>query len=251
MRSKTCLIVTGASSVLGKAVIVAARSDPSVARVICTYRGSVPEEIGPDVLTGLDLVTDKGIAQLSGALKELDGCSLALVHCAGLFPPFQPIHRTSLDAIGAAFDSNTRSFIGAIHAVLPEMRRRMWGRIVAFSSHTASQNYPYAGAFNIAKAGLEAAVQVVANENARFGISANTLLVATLQSERERALKPNGRFDDWVAPEDVAKFALTTALSETSHLNGSSLHFWRYSASYFGTSILERNALRVEDIDPE
>jgi NAD(P)-dependent dehydrogenase (short-subunit alcohol dehydrogenase family) len=247
----TCVVVTGASGPLGRVVALRATSDPRVARVICVHNRSNPDTPGPDTLSGVDLSTEEGVERLSTAVAAAGCAQLSLIHCAGSFPPFRPLHQTSLDAIAASFGSNTLSFIGALQATLPHMRKATWGRILAFSSHTAAHNYPYAGAFNIAKAALESAVRMCANENARFGIAANTILAATLQTEPERELKPDGRYDDWVALEDLAMFALDTALSGSLYLNGSALHFWRYSDSYFGTSVLDRNSIRLRDIDPE
>lgn len=247
----TCVVVTGASGPLGRVIAARATEDSRVARVIRVYHRSAPEIACSDSLTGVDLVTEEGVAKLASAVNAA-GCErVALIHCAGNFPPFAALHRIGLDAIAASFGSNTLSFIGALQAILPHMRKAAWGRILAFSSHTTSQNYPYAGAFNIAKAALESAVQMCANENARFGVSANTILAATLQTEPERELKPDGCYDDWVSPEDLATFALDTALSGSPYLNGSALHFWRYSESFFGSSVLSRNSISLHDIDPD
>lgn len=244
-------MVTGASGPLGSAVLRAAAATFGVTRVIGVYRTCRPSLPSENDLIGVNLATNGGSNKLAAALEQISETQLALVHCAGYFPPFAPIHRAGLSQTTQAIASNTLSFIGALQAVIPEMRRRRWGRVLAFSSHTANQNYPFCGSFTMAKAALESAVQVVANENARFGIAANTLSLATLQTEAEQKLKPSGHYEDWISPDDAAKYALDLVTSHPPLLNGSTLQFWGYSSSYFGNSVLARNDLKLEEIDPD
>ena len=246
-------MVTGAAGWLGRAVMEQSTLRPSVGAVIAVYRRTPPPLSVPanaTVLSATDLATAEGIRALRSAVE---GCGLhdtALLHCAGAFPPAAALHNVGLDTVRQSLAANVESFVGAVSALVPIMRSGGRGRIVAFSSHTRREAYPFIGAFNIAKAALEAAVQTVANENARFGITANTISVATLQTDEERRIKPAGRYADWVPPETLSEFALDIALSGKAGLNGSELHYWLYSSSFFGESVFARNSIDPSEIDP-
>lgn len=244
------LIVTGAGGWLGREIADAARS--RVGHVIAVYKGEAPEAAaGLTTLGGVDLATQDGVQRLAQEVARAATGRLALVHCAGSFPLPKPVHSMGLENFEQSLRANALSFVGAVTAIVPAMRRRKHGRIVAFSSHTRGDNYPFFGAFNAAKAALESAVLTVAHENARFGICANAVCVATLQTEEERRIKPRGLYADWLSTKTVSELALDLAQSADVALNGSMLQYWRHSASFFGSSVFERNSIDVDEIDPE
>lgn len=251
MSADLCLIVTGASGFLGKAIVDFAVKDPRVSHVIAVHRRPCGKTKGNcENLGSTNLATDAGIARLQRKIERRSESKLALVHCAGDFPALSPLHAVPLTDLRTTIDNNLTSFLGAMKASLPSMRRNGWGKLLAFSSHARIEHYPYMGAFNLAKAALESAVRTAANENARFGISANTILIATLKTDTERGLKPKGSFDDWLEPSDVASFSLDIISTEGCHLNGSLLHYWQHSDSFFGQSAFERNSIDMGKIDP-
>jgi NAD(P)-dependent dehydrogenase (short-subunit alcohol dehydrogenase family) len=252
MSVETCVIVAGAAGFLGNALVRAAEAAPEVSRVLAvTRRPDVRGLEGSDVRGGIDLADPNGIAVLREAIEGLDEPRIALIHCVGNFPRLAPLHRTSLEDFTRTIDSNLTTFVGVMQAVVPAMRRRRWGRLLAFSAHARAENYPFMGSFNVAKAALEAAVQTAANENARYGIAVNAISIATLNTEVEKELKPTGSFSDWLEPADVAGFALDLALSGPIHLNGSIVHYWHHSDSFFGESAFARNSIDRDTLDPE
>lgn len=252
MSAETCVIVAGAAGFLGKALVRAAEAAPEVSRVLAVTRRPDSRVLeGSDVLGGIDLADPGGIAALRDVIERFDEPRIALVHCVGNFPKLAPLHRTPLSDFTGTVDSNLTTFVGAMQAVMPAMRRRRWGRLIAFSAHARAENYPFMGSFNIAKAALEAAVQTAANENARYGIAVNAISIATLNTEVEKELKPTGSFSDWLDPAEVASFALEMALSGPIHLNGSIIHYWHHSDSFFGESAFARNSIDRDLLDPE
>jgi NAD(P)-dependent dehydrogenase (short-subunit alcohol dehydrogenase family) len=249
---EVCAVVTGAAGGLGRAVIEASAKRKRIKRLVAVYRNRVASNPVKNQisLNGLDLSTEEGVDRLETAISAHASLGIVLLHCAGMFPAPVPLHKLKMEEFTSSLSANVVSFVGAIKSVVPVMRARHYGRIIAFSSHTQKDAYPYMGAFNAAKGALEAAVQTAANENARFGIAANTINVATLQTEPERLMKPSGRFSDWVPVDALAEFALDLALSTRTGLNGSNLHFWLHSQSFFGSSVFERNSINQSEIDP-
>lgn len=252
MSNEICLVVTGASGFLGKAIVASAAQDPRLSQVIAVHRKESGERLQKcEQLFGTNLSTSAGQDSLRKAIGKSRPAKISLIHCAGHFPRLAALHATGETELRRTIDDNLVSLIGTARALVPAMRRQCWGRIVAFSSHARSEHYPYMGLFNLAKAALESAIQTLANENARFGISANALMIATLSTEFERSLKPQGSFSDWLDPASVAQFALDIACSDNALLNGTLLHYWKHSDSFFGQSAFERNSIDRCTIDPD
>lgn len=248
-----CLVITGAAGELGRRALDAAVGRKDIDLVVATTRSRRLAAAGARCvgLEGLDLRDETGTARLAGAVAAANCTRLALLHCAGAFPSAAALHRTSHAAVADTFGANVLTFLGAARAVIPSMRRLGSGGIVAFTSHTQAAAYPFLGAFNMSKVALLSAIQTVANENARFGIAANAIAVATLQTETERRIKPGGPYEDWVPVDSVAPYAIDLALAETNSVNGSEIQYWRYSRSFFGASVLERNSLDPAVLDPD
>lgn len=88
--------------------------------------------------------------------------------------------RGVLEISEADFDNvmaiNLRGYVMAVKHVLPIMRERRSGAIVAISSVAAwSSTYPYVG-YKTSKAGMIAFTEQIARQNAEFGIRANVVL---------------------------------------------------------------------------
>jgi len=249
----TCVVVTGAGGELGRSLLLDCANRTDIDRVVATTRMRSIEAVSQNqvVLPDLELTSPEGVARLRSELENIQMDRLGLVHCAGVFPMPQALHRHSLTTVGESFASNVLSFLGAVQAVLPVMRRLHDGRVVAFTSHTLQESYPFFGAFNLSKAALLSAIRTLANENARFGVAVNALAIATLQTETERRIKPGGPYDDWVPPDGVSHYALDLATSDRESLSGSEIHLWRYSSKFFGGSVFDRNSLVENEMDPE
>lgn len=249
---KRHLIVTGATGELGSGVLRAAMARVDIDLVIATSHSRQILATSDKLvkLESIDLASPAGSARLSDVLSEAGQAKVGLLHCAGSFPEPKALHRMELSEISSVIAANVLTFLGAAKAILPYMRAAEWGRLVAFTSHTQGAAYPFLGAFNLAKAALLSAVHTLANENARFGISCNAIAVATLRTDVERRIKPKGRFEDWISVDELSQYAIELALSDLSHLNGSELHYWQYSDSFFQESIFSRNSLDEKANDP-
>lgn len=248
---KRQLIITGATGELGSGVLRGALAREDIDLVIATSRVR-PIDAESDrliKLEGLDLASLLGVAKLADVIGELECAKTGLLHCAGSFPEPSTLHRMDVSNIASVFSANTLTFLGAARAAIPHMRESGWGRLVAFTSHTQGAAYPFLGAFNLAKAALLSAVHTLANENARFGIACNAIAVATLKTDIERKIKPKGRYEDWVSVDELSEYSIGLAFSESAHVNGSEIHYWKYSDSFFNESIFERNSLDIKSKD--
>lgn len=91
----------------------------------------------------------------------------------------------------------------ATRAVVPGMRERGWGRIVAVTAAAASSPGPRMGAYAPAKAAQETLLRVLAREVVADGVTVNTIAVKAIDKERARNADPTGKHPSWTTPEEI------------------------------------------------
>jgi enoyl-[acyl-carrier protein] reductase III len=74
-----------------------------------------------------------------------------------------------------ALNINARSLLVGAQALLPAMRERGWGRIIAISSIGGRRVYQDYASVGVSKAALEALVRYLAVESAPHGVTVNTV----------------------------------------------------------------------------
>ena len=89
-------------------------------------------------------------------------------------------------------------------AVLPGMKARNTGCILAIGARTAVEPVTTLGAYSASKAALVSLVRTIAAENKKFGITANIILPGTMDTPANRAAMPSANFSTWVLPRNVA-----------------------------------------------
>jgi NAD(P)-dependent dehydrogenase (short-subunit alcohol dehydrogenase family) len=153
-----------------------------------------------------------------------------------------PLHRTTLEDWRRIMDVNaTGVFLGA-KAVLPGMRERGWGRIVAVASVASHRGVRYGSAYAASKHAVLGLVRSIAVEVAGSPVTANSVcpgFVATAMTERsvERIVQSTGRAEEearaaitgmqplgrLVEPDEVAAAVAYLAGDEAAAVNGQSL----------------------------
>jgi NAD(P)-dependent dehydrogenase (short-subunit alcohol dehydrogenase family) len=139
----------------------------------------------------------------------------ALVHLVGGFAGGSPVAETDDAVFDRMIDMNLRSAFHVMRAVLPQMRNRGSGRIIALGSKAAVEPAPLAGVYAASKAALVSLIRTIARENSDRGITANAVLPGTMDTPANRSSMPNVDPKTWVQPNDVADaiFALVNDLS--------------------------------------
>jgi NADP-dependent 3-hydroxy acid dehydrogenase YdfG len=189
-RLKTA-IVTGASSGVGEAVARAlaelgwdfalvARREERLRELAAQLdgRGGRVAPIAADLSIAGEAVRAMGAAE-----REL-GSIGALVLCHGTNVPRRRLDLLTIDDWDAVIAANLSSAFYCLHAVLPGMRARGGGRIVAISSLAALRPSALGGAvYSASKAGLNALCTVLNQEERSNGIVATMIAPGEIATE--------------------------------------------------------------------
>jgi 3-oxoacyl-[acyl-carrier protein] reductase len=140
------------------------------------------------------------------------------------------------EAWDLVLDVNLKGTFLMSRAVIPHMISRRQGRIINLASVAGKRGTPRRGAYTASKFGVIGLTQVMAQELAAHGITANAICPGSVDtsrrestSRRERALAdhdasipvltppPTGRV---ARPDDIARLALFFASEKSDHITG-------------------------------
>ncbi len=244
-KEKIQFIVTGASSHLGKA-LVGIGLDRGHSVIAVSRRPTALSNIAKAnrlvQLTDMDLIDAAALDQLYDTVQKEFSESFGVINCTGYFPGYLEIGDLPVSEARKVMESNFLTVYGVAHALLPLMIERGGGDIVNFTAHSQYQCYPKMGAFNSAKAAVEAFTVTLSNEYLHAGIRANCFALATMLTLEERQMKPKGDHAKWLTPEEVALRAIELLERADPIVSGNIIQLFKHSDSYFGQSYLSRIA---------
>jgi NAD(P)-dependent dehydrogenase (short-subunit alcohol dehydrogenase family) len=119
--------------------------------------------------------------------------------------------------------TNLTSVFTVARAVVPSMVAAGRGRVITVGSRAV---VPPAGgfiAYTVAKSGVIAFTQALAQELRGSGVTANCVLPSTMDTPANRAAMPDSDRRGWVPVEGVADVIAFLAGDETGHLSGALL----------------------------
>lgn len=171
--------ITGANRGIGKFLgeALAARGE----KVYGTYNSTLPDQDTQIQLTGSNLnLTQVDIRvpeQVASWVESFAGTSseeLVVINCAGVNYN-AAIHKSDPEAWANVLSVNLLGVYNVIRSVIPYMRKSGFGRIINLSSVVPHVGIPGTSAYSASKAGLWGLAKAVAVENARNGITINTI----------------------------------------------------------------------------
>jgi 3-oxoacyl-[acyl-carrier protein] reductase len=185
-------LVTGASSGLGLAVAAALAAEG--ADVVISSRSAenleaaLPEVKGAGAVHAIaaDMAKAADVHHLVEETRAaLGGIDIAVANAGGP-PPGRPESFADAD-FAAALELNLMSTVRLCQAVVGDMRRQRWGRIVGITSIAVRQPLPDLILSSTARAGATAYLKTLARAVAADGVTVNTVqpgLTATERLER-------------------------------------------------------------------
>ncbi len=231
LQDKTALVF-GGSKGLGKAiakelvsegvkVVIVARNPDTLERTA--------NETGATGLAGDVSATGAGRNLVEQATRLLGRSPEILVTNTGGPKPggFEDVDETHWQA---GFENLWMSFVDSVQAVLPDMRRNKWGRILAVTSVAAREPQPRLVISNGLRAGLLGLVNSLSRDVAGDGITVNALLPGYTKTNRMAELGvddatmgpkiPAGRLGD---PAEFAALAAFLASGRASYITGQAI----------------------------
>lgn len=160
-------------------------------------------------------------------LKKID----ILVNNAGITKDGL-LMRMSEESWDAVLDINLKGCFLCTKAVIPEMARQRYGRIINIASVAGFMGNPGQANYSASKAGIVGFTKTVAREYASRGITVNAVAPGFIETamtdvlnekikEEMKKLIPLGRFGK---VEDIANAVLFLALPESGYITGQTIH---------------------------
>ena len=164
----------------GASLVMCARGEAALEAA----RREIVDGTGADVLAvASDVATTEGVEQVTrAALDRFGHVDILVINAGG--PPAGTFEKHDWNAWQSAVDLTLRSAVELTRAVLPGMRERRWGRIVAVNSIAAKQPVDNLMLSNSIRAAVTGFLRTLANEVAPDGITVNTILPGYTRTER-------------------------------------------------------------------
>jgi acetoacetyl-CoA reductase len=230
-------LVTGGTGGIGTAIVQ--RMADLGHTVATNYRNDDKAAAWRDKLTaaGYDVTLVKGDVSSAGQAETLvrevekqAGPIDILVNNAGITRD-ATFHKMSADQWNDVINTNLNSVYNMTRPVIEGMRERKWGRIVQISSINGQKGQYGQANYAAAKAGMHGFTISLAQENAKFGITVNTvspgyigtdMVMAVPEHVRDKIVAqiPTGRLG---RPEEIAYAVAFFVSDEAGWVTGANL----------------------------
>jgi len=245
MKEKRNIVITGANSQLGNAIMRRATNDYD-SQIIATTRSSADLsefEKNKNIthLTGINLTKEQDINKLSQIVDEKFIDKFDIIHSVGNFWYHVPFKEYEMHQAKEMMESHYLTLYNVCYNLIPKMINNGGGHIIGFSCNSVKYNYPLMAAFTAAKAAVETLIKCIANEYSKDKIIANAFALASLQTNTVEQSKPFGDFENFMSTDAVAKAVLKINDEGFEYLNGNIINLFKYSDSFFNEGYLKRN----------
>ncbi|KAF1003501.1 MAG: Acetoacetyl-CoA reductase [Luteibacter sp.] len=230
-------LVTGGTGGIGTAIVrYLARQGH---RVATNYRDEAKAAAWREdmIRDGIDVVMVKGdvsdptaASEMIRGVEELAGPIEILINNAGITRD-STFHKMDYQQWTEVVNTNLNACFNVTRPVIEGMRSRQWGRIVQISSINGQKGQYGQANYAAAKAGVHGFTISLAQENARFGITVNTvspgyvgtdLVMAVPEDIRAKIVAqiPVGRLG---RPEEIAHAVAFLTSEDSGWITGSNL----------------------------
>lgn len=155
----------------------AAAGKPEAAQALC-------EKLGPAALAlEADLAEPGAAAALAeSAIQAMGGVDILVLSASAQVN--KPFLETAPEDVALQLQVNVAANLAILQALLPGMRERGWGRVIAIGSVQEAAPSLRMPVYAMTKAAQENLVRSLALENARFGVTVNNISPGLTETDR-------------------------------------------------------------------
>jgi NAD(P)-dependent dehydrogenase (short-subunit alcohol dehydrogenase family) len=225
--SPLVVLVTGATGSGGRATVqrfagdgarVALNgSDPGRLEAEIRELGLTPEQA---VAAPGDLTRPEAALEVVAAVEQAFGRLDVVAHLVGGYAGGTEVADLDHDEVNRMLDQHLWTTLNILQAAIPGMRERGYGRLIAVSTPFAATPGPRGAAYAIGKSAVDLLLRSAAKEVAADGVTANVVIMRTLDDERSRAQMPNAKRNAWTTPEELAEAIAWLASPAAAAVNG-------------------------------
>jgi 3-oxoacyl-[acyl-carrier protein] reductase len=221
------VIVTGATGGLGQ--VAARQFGERGARLVLvgTSRQKLQDlaaDLGHESRAALthvaNLVEPESGMKLAEAVMGAFGRIDVVLHLVGGWSGGKSIEELDAGEIDRMLQQHLWSSLHLAQGVVPHMRSARWGRFLVISSPTASRPAAKRAPYAIGKAAQEALVLTLAQELKGCGVTANLVLVESIETSRAGAGRRSRSGAAGTTPEDITATLLHLCADEAAMING-------------------------------
>ncbi len=182
---------------------------------------SLAKELGDTGIKTMAVKADQGnyedvraaVAKVVAEFGQVD----ILINSAALTGNFGTIRRMEVEAWTREMNINLNGPYFWTREVLPLMKKNSWGRIINISSVAGIFGTTGIPAYAVSKGGLHLLTKQIAREEAKNGITANTLVLGIIATEiYERSGIGQDTVDRLVANIPMARMGQTTEVADSA-----------------------------------
>ncbi len=184
-----------------------------------------------------------GISTYKWSVADYDACAAGAARVADDLGPIDvlvnnagitrdaPFHKMTPEQWKEVIDTNLSGVFNMTHPIWPGMRERKFGRIITISSINGQKGQFGQANYAASKAGDLGFTKTLAQEGARFGITANAvcpgyiatdMVMSVPEKVRESIIAqiPAGRLGE---PDEIARCVVFLAADDSEFINGATL----------------------------
>ena len=163
------ILIVGASSGIGKE---AAALFADAGYTVWAVSRSMQSETGRSINTcPMDVTDEASVTDAAAWIHEQGGDPGILLYCAGIGIAGS-VEDTAIEAVKRQMETNYYGFLRVLPHVMPAMREKKNGLVLAVSSVAGLVSLPFQSQYAAGKYALEATVQALRNEAKAYGIKA-------------------------------------------------------------------------------
>lgn len=220
-------LITGATGVLGREIarkfaaggarLALGGTDAARLAAMATELGLAE---GAWTAAAGDLRDGAGARSAVQAALDRFGRVDALIHAVGGWAAGGEVANLDHEVVRELLDQHLWTTIHAVQAVLPGMRARGSGRVVAVTTPYAERPGKGMAAYAVAKASQETLLRTLAREVAGSGVTVNVVAVRTIDAKLERERAPASANVAWTTPAEIADAIAFLCSPEADAING-------------------------------